>query len=1033
MKLIPVFATQIVFVLMFAAPAAAQIDLPDKPKKPVPANGVDLKRKPSGDIVPKLRGQSSKGGLELPPPKPGAKAPEPAAEPAPTSQAEAIFLELEDVRNASGELVLDAARSLVSMGAEGLVAAREGLGRDEPAILVASARALLEGGTPADEELVRDRAARRLPTRAVVPLLNALVEVTSGERQLDLLFDFCDHRQGGMRRHAAKLLGTRKVGLGHLLALAASKRSEARELSYQMMARLEDADRSSVDEELIGGLSDSSTRVAAAASEGLAGRIEGPGSVTTVRLLELARLRGLEDRRGAFALLSLVEAEDRLGRALIPSHESVNLLVYMRSGSPFVRAMTATALAGIGFRSEEAVPWLDLEVTHTLISSVAGGLYFPEYGVVRPAALRRLERITGQRFGDEGPLWKTWWVSHAEEFHALRAILPVTLADSERLEVHWTDPLAAESFRLLGPSATGGDLPFAGLSLRLVRSESEVLMRELASAGVFGAERLPGLVGNANGVERELEVSVGPASKAFRFGDGKQADWAEGVVKRLRELRDGAEWQLYPPPVSGEDEDFDFFAHEAPWWSAHRDPLERRLRLASLIVANMKAHSPSERGPSVEALERLPEGSLSPELFDPLSDRLAEEDFFGDRARRILALALGASRDADGRLGDDAAGRLIDILITSGDAGRAQEIAMVLTAASPVFQRGAAMDPRSSVRAVTATVLARRKLEVEDRALLEALLADASLEVEAAAVLAVSEAGLVEFREAVWARARVSQPLVRRAAIRGAGRLGGARALDVLRLAMLDSETSIKLAGAAALADLAEPASTTLLIQMLASGEGGPFFEDARRGLVAIGEPAWDALLLLARSSTSPAQHSAMLMLAEQEVTEVAPILITTLTEDPSDLVVARELAILTGADFRDRPNPAGDWWIWRDGHHDGDSVDWFCQAYNNLVAQGKDLELASAGVHLVPGELRGSGTLEGAGSLVELLRADAPAHLMTRALRELRRLIGQDFGSLPPRGHLRGEWCDVLLERLPVFFEEEISPPSVPTPGPVE
>jgi len=1022
MKLIPVFATHLFFVLIFSSLATAQLDLPDRPAPKPPGKGVDLGRKAGGDLVAELKGKSQKGGLELPPGAPAAKAPAPPAIAAPTSAPEAIFAELKGVRDVDGDLVRDAAESLVSMGAEGLTAARSGLMLDDPASVVASARALLDGGSAADRKLVLKRAHKRLPTRSVGAVLDALVETEEPARQLDLLFDFCDHRQGGMRRHAAKLLSTRKVGLGHLLALAASKRSEARELAYQMMTGLESSDPASVDDQLIAGLGDASTRVAAAASEGLASRILGPGQPTTVRLLQLARLRGLDDRGGAFALLSLIEAEDRLGQALIPFDESINLLVHMRSGSPFVQATTATALAGLGFRAESGATWLDLEVPHTLIASVAGDLYYPEYATVRPSALRRLEMITGQRFGDEGPLWKTWWIGHASSFHALRAVLPVTLADHALIEIRWTDPLAAESFRLLGEAAQIDELPFPGFSLRLVASESEGLIRQLVDLGVFGAERLPGLVGRPNGAERQLEVRVGSSSKSFRFGDGPETAWADGAIAALHELRDGAEWQLYPGPEFTGEKRGKFFASEATWWSEHHDPLERSHRLAVLIVNNMKLHESLERGPLVAALERLDAAAIDGELFEPLADRLSEEDFFGDRARRLLALTIRAGK-ADGQaLSDDAAGRLIDILVVGSEGRQVQEMANVLTEATPAFQRAAAMDPRAAVRGVAASVLVRRKLSIEDRALVQALLSDATPEVEAAATLAVSEAGLSEFREDVWARARVGMPLVRRAAIRGTGRLGGARALDVLRLAVLDPDPSIKLAGAEALADLAEPASTTLLVQMLNSGQSGPFFEPARRGLVAIGEPAWDALLLIARSTTSPVSRHAMMMLAGQEVPEVAPILITALTEDPSDLGVARELAILTGKDYREHPNPAGEWWVWRDTALGGDSFDWFCQSYNALVQQGKDIDLATAAVHLDPKELR-AGTVVGASSLVELLRADAPAHLVTRTLRELRRMFGQDLGSLPPPGRLRNEWCDVLLTRIPTILAGRPAP----------
>ena len=1029
MKLIPALATTLLLVLLAPSLAWAQLDLPDKPVPVKAGPGVDLQGKPRGDLAPKKAGSGPVGGLEIPP-APAAPAPAPVAERGPTSAPDAVFRELALVRDAGGERVRDAAGSLVSMGAEGLAAAREGLGREEAAIFMASARALLVGGSKADDQLVLERIRRRVPTRAATAVVDLVAETHAGDPGIDFLFELCDHRQGGVRRHAAKQLATRDVGLGRLLGLAASPRTEARELAYQMMARLEDVGALGLDEHLIGGLSDPSARVASAASEALSTRIEGPGGSTSARLLQLARLRGLDDMRGGFALLALVEAEDRLGVALVPFDESVNLIVHMRSGQPFVQAIAAIALAGIGFRAEESAPWLDLEVPHTLVASVAGELYFPEYAIVRPAALRRLEMITGQSFGDEGPLWKSWWVANARAFHSLRAVLPVSLADYEQLEVRWMDPLRAEGFRLLGPAADAGSVPYPGLSLRLVPEESRALMLELLEAKVFGAERLPGLVGRANGVEQQLEVRIGGASKAFRFGEGASVAWAQGLFDSVRRLAAGAEWQLYPSPGFEDAGPGAFFDSEAPWWIEHQDPGERAQRLAHLIVTNMKLHAPLERGPAVASLERLPDGALTQALFDSLADRLSEEDFFGDRARRLLAVTLIAGRDADGRLSRDVAGRLMDILVASGDAGRMQLMAEVLAATTPAFRREAALDPRSGVRAVAATVIARRPQEPEDRALLRALLTDSSPEVEAATVLAVSDAGLTEFRDEVQMRARVGDTSVRRAALRGVGRLGGQGALDVLRLAVLDPDTGIKLAGAEALSDLADEASTTLLVQMLASGETGPFFVPARRGLVRIGEPAWDALLLMARNSTSPASRAAMLMLAEQEATAVATILMTALTEDPSDAVVARELAVMTGEDYRNRPDPAGDWWAWHDVMRGADSMEWFCDAYNGLVEAGQELDLAAGGVHLEPSLLRGKGTLAGAQSLVELLRVDAPAHLVTRATRELKRLVGQDLGSLPPPGRLRREWCDVILKRLPIVLPGEPLAPAEAASG---
>ena len=66
-------------------------------------------------------------------------------------------------------------------------------------------------------------------------------------------------------------------------------------------------------------------------------------------------------------------------------------------------------------------------------------------------------------------------------------------------------------------------MPFPGPSLRLLPEDSARLLAALAKAGVLGADRLPGLHGQANGLESQLAIAVDQHSKAFRQGSGPMA------------------------------------------------------------------------------------------------------------------------------------------------------------------------------------------------------------------------------------------------------------------------------------------------------------------------------------------------------------------------------------------------------------------------------------------------------------------------------------------------------------------------------
>jgi len=1013
-KLLPV-----IILGLASLPAAAQLDLPDssgRKKKPAseagPAHlGGDVDPMPPGYIEPdqpKASGDAAK-------PNAGTAAPNPMG-----SAAIAIFDHLRGLKNPTKQIVGDAALSLATMGASGLVAARIGLSDEASSVVMASARALHLGGLPLDASLVRARLNIKLPSRLLTDLLALELEMRSPTDGNQLLVELLNHKRSAMRKVAGKQYRSRisELDLPALFELTSSERSDSRALALELLSSFATP---KIDQILLVGLGDSVSRVASKAVELLAKRIQGAKDPLLVSLLSEARLAGYADNRGANAMLAVIEAEDRLGLSLVPTSETVNLLIHMRKGEPFVAAVSAIALAGIGFRSEEHMGSLDLEVPHALVSSISGGVYFPEYTQIRPSAIRRLSQITGQFLGDDGGSWQAWWQSNAAQFTALRAVMNVQPTEHEALEVRWYSPSGGESFRLLGSLATDSDNTYAGQTLRLVPQKSSMLMQSLQQSKVFDASRLPGLIGVSTGLEDEFEVRVGEQAKLFRLGADANREWLQPVLSSLRDFREESVWQLYPGVRYGLTNEGrrEFFQAESGFWSTEHTELERDRRLVNLMLDNVSLVQVEMRDSTiVEALRIYGKpGVPSEEDFPLLTNLLRDESFFGERARGILTLALRSGRAVALQSGEplplatDFAGELLDILVVGSERMRLEPLAMVLQASTPNFQWAAAADPRAGVRAVASSVLSLQKDETSMQ-LLHQLLSDPDVTVESATVHAVTTAGLAEFEDEILLRARVGDPYVRYAALAGLAHLKCDESYEILRLALMEQEPKLRQVAAASLASLADPRSATLLTSMFAAGPSSPLFESAHRGLTAMGEPAWNDLLGIARSRTNSSNREAAIILSSQGVVDVTSILITMLTDNPSDSTIANELVTLTGVNFMTEPVPSSAWWDWWDRTTSDNPVVWFCDA---LAAAELSMYGSSA-------TLIGEGTIEGGLGLIVLLRGGTTAtpHLVERARRELGRLLGRDIGKLPPRGPRHEAWCDDLESEIGTHYLQE-------------
>jgi hypothetical protein len=247
------FAT-LAFAVAVAAPVRSQLVLPGK--KPVPSEG-----RSGGDVAPHYdclvcqarnyqfhdegrrddngnvvgwcttckrdtsqvlavrRGSSSGQGGRLVLPtdrKPAATAPKPPTKPATgakapatdapgSGQANFVYSELRQARRHDESLIAHAVERLLTLGEDGLAAARKNLQDDQAPILMTSARVLLRSGLPEDADLVTRRMLGRLPAAAGGPLLDLLVRTDPVRASPRFLAELLDHPHVGVRIEASYL------------------------------------------------------------------------------------------------------------------------------------------------------------------------------------------------------------------------------------------------------------------------------------------------------------------------------------------------------------------------------------------------------------------------------------------------------------------------------------------------------------------------------------------------------------------------------------------------------------------------------------------------------------------------------------------------------------------------------------------------------------------------------------------------------------------------------------------------------------
>ena len=1027
-----------------AAPAAAQLDLPDDGDKPRKAPEVPTQGR--GDIAPHLvcnvcesrnytatrtrpasqagyyfavcahcgedrmhreGRRSSAGDLDLPDrarrvapvtpaPTPSPKAPStpdlPSLPGSLSEQAQVILEELS--KSPSASMRAQALRNLKGMGEDGVRAGRVALRDERPALIQFGAEVLLESGRGAEIERVAQRLRDPLPGRIGPSILDRLVEVDPVHASPRLLCELLDHPKGAMRQAASKHLEAHRSPelLAPLSVLLQSKRSSTRTAAVDLIAGIEGS--ASVDL-LLGHLADNSPTVCGRVLDHLA---RSKDERLDVELLRRAFNERWILRPSAYALLAVMDREDLESRAILDERHAPSLLSGLDSNDPLVRGACAAALAGIGFRSEdsEATSWVDDLVPLHLVASVSGSSFHTDYGSLQPRAMRRIELITGERIGTDGGEWVDWWAAHRANFRALRASFPVELHEVSRMVIRYRDKSGAYSI-------AGFDAPAPrGPEERVLIGATQMadLVAELRGFGVLSAARLPGVRGKRSESERELTLRVLDREKRFLFGEGADEAWFAEVMSALGQKRERQRWQLFAPQPEGERGPWEA---EALWWDGERDEQARAERMKRLLLTHLQEAPPSQRQLGLEELERVlaVEGVATMADLEPLLTLISEESFYTDRCGRLVDLVRGLSA-GDSASALRARERLISILVERfGDRGAAS-VAALIADCSASQRLGMAADERPLVRALLALHFRGSELP-EERAVLLALLEDEDSTVEAAAVSSLGYARLEGARTELLLRARFGEGAVRLAALEAIGRLGGEGVRQALVTGLAERAEEVQLSALKGLSHLADPESISLFVSYLQRGEDSALYEVALDALRSFGAEAHPALLRVAESSVHKARREAALILSEACVGAVAEPL-AVLLAGGSDPVISRELAILTCFDLRKAEQPAAEYLSWLRSQSDKDAWRWFVDATTRRELTCPDRAA-----------FRGEGSREASEFLLQVIERCEP-YLAERARRELERMLGGDLVDFPGDSAGLERWLESareLVERV--------------------
>ncbi len=948
------------------------------------------------------------------------------------SAATSIFEDVRRMRKPDPSLLHSASEGLLALGDSGLLKARMTLSSSQENELIVATRALLIGARGEDAGLVTRRLQQPLPPRASARLIRQVIELNPVAANPRWLASLLDHPQKPARVTAfqelerlALLPGTQtKDWLAFLQPLMAGKNTDGRYRALSLIGQLPDTD---VLHPVLEALSDPRWKVARKAVDILEGwqdpRIDD-------ELMTRAFGSRWILRENAYALLAIVEREDKSLKPILHKGHVEALLRAMDMNDEMVHNTAALALAGVGFRQEDSQDsaWLDRGVMDRLVSVVAAVTFFSDRTSLVEPCMRRLQLLSGRNYGMDGPRWAEWWLANRHSFRASRASMVYGPNDLESMSAFYVDRRDGAEFELLGPEQLFRPQETVEHErYYLTREQASDLLRLLEEQGALGAAQPPGPRGSDAQRGQELVLRLGAGAKSFSFGPNVKEAWLESIAQSMRSLREQCAWQDFFQVAEHQD--------KRAWvlgvWQNEEVPTtqpERNDWLRGVYLAWVEAGPLGKRQSGLQRLMQLGvEGSGPvPADLNQLLALLSQERSLGTDASLLFELALQATALEAGTLPSPeqalAGERLIGTVLERFARQGIVPISRVLIKQGPKRVLLACKENEPLLRAAGGLVLIDSERTAENWAILYGLLEDEDPLVATTLLSAVGSAKIPEALEVCLRRAAGGNPVVRKGALRALGKLGGPRAMDALKLALTEPSGQFRLAAAEGLADLRNVQAAPLMVALLRNGREQGIQGALRRGLTDLGPQAHEFLVGALNSPHPFTRREASLLLGTQDVPEAARELMRLLSEDPTDSEVARCLVGLTCVDYTTADDRDGLWWSWWDNVRQGDAFPWFLTA---CATRGlPSPQPIDDHFYRNRGQVPGAGQVPQAQTALGGLSADGAAYLLQamrfpetwlaqRAWREWNRRVPSPLKAMPDIPDERVQWVNRLAESL--------------------
>ncbi|MFQ5750122.1 MAG: HEAT repeat domain-containing protein, partial [Planctomycetota bacterium] len=575
-------------------------------------------------------------------------------------------------------------------------------------------------------------------------------------------------------------------------------------------------------------------------------------------------------------------------------------------------------------------------------------------------------------------LWVDWFARNHEHFQAVRAALSVSPGDLSRLQVSWRR--GEGDWRRVG--GTKAELEAGAGSLRVLgaRSEKE-LFAMLEAHQLLDSSVLPGTYGPfGNPVSSEIEIHVGRRRKRFLFRGGSSLPWLSLFLGRLDALWQTTQWELLAPegqqPARSK-----FVLDRLDRWDA-----ATKAGRAALMVAMTRGNLP-----------RMDDEPLRSWAATLAAHPGLEGDWDLDLAREFLEeLPARASHPEVAEAVLDAGLREPDPELTSALLEAAEPLKEPLRSdllLKGLSRLGAAVcsdclkDPHLAVRVAAARALGRAGSEGRD-ALLTALNDSNPLVVR----MAVRSLGEQKDAAVLSSLLPLAGPTfskdVRREALWALGEIADPQGLGVILAAARDADAAVRLAAVRALGKLSGPDVDPAFGELFPAYAGTPLEVSFLRSLSGRGaEAARHVLRPHLLSQDKVVVRRAALLLGALGDPSASPELISMLPDTPHDEELLDALAYCLCVDFRQMPDPAGNYSAWWRRHGGEDPRIWFNREATDLgwvipeAFLNGDSAARAASVEAVLGILE-----------------EGPSHLHPAAAYHLQRLTGVDGPAIQGR-----------------------------------